>query len=325
MECFKNKQMKNLVIVFAIGIILASCGSSKKAATSAQVPPIEVIEEKVIIKPQEELPVPVPPAVPEVPEIIEKPDVIEEEPPVEETTPDIENLPEPEIVEVVEEVVEVEETIGYPNHTSFNQLLSTHVSPQGNVNYSGFKSNWSALRAYIVDLGANLPTDTWSKEDKLSYWMNAYNAMTVDLILRNQPIASIKDIKDPWDQRLWKLGSKWYNLNEIEHQILRKMGDARIHFGINCASFSCPPLLNEAFTAATVDAQLDALSRKFVNDSKRNTITANSIEVSKIFNWFAKDFKTSGTLIDFLNKYSDTPIAANAKKRFKDYDWTLNE
>ena len=163
-----------------------------------------------------------------------------------------------------------------------------------------------------------MPTDTWSKEDKLSYWMNAYNAMTIDLILRNQPIASIKDIKDPWDQRLWQLGKKWYNLNEIEHQILRKMGDARIHFGINCASFSCPPILNEAFTADKVDTQLEALAKGFINDKQRNTITENSIEISKIFSWFAKDFKTNGTLIDFLNKYSDTPIASNAKKRFKD-------
>ena len=103
------------------------------------------------------------------------------------------------------------------------------------------------------------------------------------------------------------------------------MGDARIHFGINCASFSCPPLLNEAFTAQKVDTQLDVLARRFVNDSKRNTITANSIEISEIFNWFAKDFKTNGSVIDFLNKYSDVQIAAKAKKRYKDYDWSLNK
>lgn len=295
-----------------------ACGGAKKAVSNTQTETIEVIEEKVTLPQKEELPepqipvVPEPPAQPETPEMPEKPDVMEETPALE--TPI-----------AVEEVVEVEETIAYPNHSPFNQLLATHVSPQGNVNYSGFKSNWSALRAYIKDLGTNLPTDEWSTEAKLSYWMNAYNAMTVDLILRNQPVASIKDIKDPWDQRLWKLGSKWYNLNQIEHEILRKMGDARIHFGINCASFSCPPLLNEAFTPDTVDAQLEALSRKFVNDTERNTITANSIEVSKIFTWFAKDFKTNGSLIDFLNKYSDTPIAENAKKRYKDYDWTLNE
>lgn len=308
--------MRNTILILAAALCLIACGGSKKALATA--PSVEVIEEKVT------LPTPVP-DVPEVPETPETPEVEipEPEPVMEEEVPVIET-PEPIVETVVEPVIEVA-SLAFPDHNSFNQLLASHVSPQGNVNYAGFKSNWSALRAYIKDLGVNMPTDEWSKEDKLAYWMNAYNAMTVDLILRNQPLESIKDISKPWDQRFWKLGSKWYNLNEIEHDILRKMGDARIHFGINCASFSCPPLLNEAFTAANVDSQLDRLSRQFVNDTQRNTITANSIEVSKIFTWFAKDFKTDGSLIDFLNKYSDTQIASNAKKKYKDYDWTLNK
>ena len=306
--------MKNTILILAAAVCLIACGGSKNAVASA--PPVEVIEEKVVI------PTPVP-DVPEVPETPEVPEIPEPEPIVEEVVPVVET-PEPTVETVVEPVVETK-TLAFPDHNTFNQLLASNVSPQGNVNYTGFKNNWSALRAYIKDLGEHLPTDEWSKEDKLAYWMNAYNAMTVDLILRNQPLESIKDISKPWEQRLWKLGSKWYNLEQIEHQILRKMGDARIHFGINCASFSCPPLLNEAFTAARVDEQLDELSRQFVNDTKRNTITANSIEVSKIFTWFAKDFKTDGSLIDFLNKYSDTPIASNAKKKYKDYDWTLNK
>lgn len=155
--------------------------------------------------------------------------------------------------------------------------------------------------------------------------MNAYNAMTIDLILRHQPLESIKDIKKPWDQRFWKLGDKYYNLDEIEHKILRKMSDPRIHFGINCASFSCPPLLNEAFTAEKVDSQLDMLARKFINDSKRNTITADRVEISKIFDWFAKDFKTDGSVINYLNKYSETKILSDAKVRYMDYDWSLND
>ena len=211
------------------------------------------------------------------------------------------------------------------DHTSYNNLIANYVSDEGNVNYDGFKRNWSALRNYIEDLGENMPKDNWTQEDKLSYWMNAYNAMTIDLILRNSPLESIKDIKNPWKQRFWKLGEKYYNLNEIEHKILRKMGDPRIHFGINCASFSCPPLLNEAFTAKKVDKQLDNLAKRFVNDKKRNTISANSIEISKIFNWFAKDFETNGSVIDFLNKYSNTSISTSAKKKYKEYDWSLNK
>jgi hypothetical protein len=211
------------------------------------------------------------------------------------------------------------------DHSSFNQLLQKHVTKDGIVNYTGFSKDKNKLRDYISILSKNVPTENWNKEEKLAYWMNAYNAMTVDLILRNLPLESIKDIKDPWEQRLWKLGDAWYNLEGIEHQILRKMGDARIHFGINCASFSCPPLLNEAFTAAKVDAQLAIVAKKFINDSSRNRISENSIEVSKIFNWFAKDFKQNGNLIDYLNQYSNTQISKGAKVRYMDYNWELNK
>jgi hypothetical protein len=210
------------------------------------------------------------------------------------------------------------------DHAGFNELLNNNVTPDGKVNYIYFKQDRTVLRIYISALSKKMPTDAWSKEDKLAYWMNAYNAMTIDLILRNQPIASIKDIKDPWMQRLWKLGDKWYNLDEIEHQILRKMNDPRIHFGINCASFSCPPLLNEAFTAQNVDTQLDALAKQFVNDTQRNTITPERVRISKIFNWFSKDFKQDGSLVDFLNKYTNTPINSKAKVRYMDYNWELN-
>jgi hypothetical protein len=142
------------------------------------------------------------------------------------------------------------------NHDAFDSLLLAYVSKTGIVNYKGLLENKKLLDAYIGSLNNTTPTDTWTKQDNLAYWMNAYNAMTLDLILRNYPINSIKDLKKPWDQRLWKLGEKWYSLNEIEHQILRKMDEPRIHFGINCASLSCPPLLNEAFNAATVSMQL---------------------------------------------------------------------
>jgi hypothetical protein len=210
------------------------------------------------------------------------------------------------------------------NHTAWDLLLKDYVSETGVVNYEGFRVNKGLLRDYIASLGANMPDGSWTKEDKLAYWMNAYNAMTVDLIVRNLPLQSIKDIDKPWNQRLWRLGSKWYNLDEIEHQILRKMGDARIHFGINCASFSCPPLLNEAFTAKKVNDQLDLLARNFINDPKRNIISEDRLQLSKIFSWFSKDFKTNGTLIDFLSKYSEKTINPKVRKTYLDYDWSLN-
>lgn len=210
------------------------------------------------------------------------------------------------------------------NHYSWDALLKEFVSGDGKVNYQAFRGKKGQLRDYIASLGANMPTEAWTKPDKLAYWMNAYNAMTVDLILRNLPLESIKDIDKPWDQRLWKLGAKWYNLDEIEHQILRKMEDPRIHFGINCASFSCPPLLNEAFTSHAVDSQLEELTRIFINDPKHNTISEKSIQLSKLFSWFAKDFRSRGSLIEFLNYYSEITIDPKARKSFRTYDWSLN-
>jgi len=211
------------------------------------------------------------------------------------------------------------------NHQLWTNLLQKHVSNAGNVNYQSFKTDRSLLKDYITSLSGNMPDDTWSKNDILAYWINAYNALTVDLILRHYPTKSIKDIKKPWDQRYWKLGDKWYNLNEIEHEILRKMDEPRIHFAIVCASFSCPKLQNTAFEAADLDAQLTLATKTFINDPKRNTLTPNKIEISKIFSWFAKDFGGSGNIINYINKYADIKIPNNTSKRFKDYDWALND
>ncbi|TGV04120.1 DUF547 domain-containing protein [Flavivirga rizhaonensis] len=211
------------------------------------------------------------------------------------------------------------------NHSTWNTLLQKHVSNKGHVNYKTFKSDRNELVNYITYLGKQTPQDSWAKEAKLAYWINAYNAMTIDLILRYYPVKSIKDIKKPWEQRFWKLGEKWYNLNEIEHQILRKMGEPRIHFAIVCASFSCPKLQNNAYTASSINKQLTNATKEFLNDPERNTISENTLGLSKIFQWFAKDFKQTGTLTDFLNQYSDITISDKAKKNFKDYNWDLNE
>lgn len=254
-------------------------------------------------------------------------DIIEEEEISTEVSEEIETDYENQNEIVVEEKIEEETPVLSKeafNHSIWNTLLQNYVTKEGTVDYEGFRKEKGALREYISSLGAQIPTDSWTKEDKLAYWMNAYNAMTVDLIIRNLPLQSIKDINKPWDQRLWKLGSKWYNLDEIEHQILRKMDEPRIHFGINCASFSCPPLLNKAFTRKTVNEQLEQLAFRFINDKKRNTISSEVIEISKIFNWFSKDFTQNGSLIEYLNTYSEIKINSNARKRYKDYDWSLN-
>ena len=211
------------------------------------------------------------------------------------------------------------------DHNAFTTLLKKYVTADGVVDYKGFKKEQAKLQAYITSLSENMPTDNSSKKEKLAYWINAYNAMTVDLIVRNYPLKSIKDINDPWEQKLWTLDGNKYDLETIEHEILRKMNEPRIHFAIVCASFSCPKLDNQAFTADKLEAQLTRVTKAFLADKNRNEISEKSIKISKIFDWFSKDFTENRSLIDFLNQYSEVTISPKAKKRFKDYNWALNE
>ena len=217
-----------------------------------------------------------------------------------------------------------------PSHSAWNALLQKYVSDAGNVNYAGIKSNKAALDKYLNTLKNAHPTDSWSKNEKMAYWINAYNAFTIALIIDHYPTSSInnikKDGKKPWDIPFIKIGSKTYTLNNIEHDILRKKyPDPRIHFAVNCASFSCPPLMNSAFTSSNLNAKMDLLAKKFINDKSRNKISAQNPQVSQIFTWFKDDFTKKGSLIAFLNQYSTTKIAANAKISYLDYNWNLNK
>ena len=213
-------------------------------------------------------------------------------------------------------------------HFLWNELLQKHVSDNGNVNYKSFKIDHKKLLEYInilAILKSKPEFDSISREEKLAFWINAYNALTIDLIIKNYPVKSIKDIKNPWEQRLWQFGDKWYNLEDIEHKILRKMDEPRIHFAIVCASYSCPKLQNTAFTAGNLEQQLTLATQEFLSDTNRNEISENTLKLSKIFRWFDKDFEQNGSLIDFLNKYSNVTISAKAKISYKDYNWDLND
>ena len=211
------------------------------------------------------------------------------------------------------------------NHSTWNLLLKKYVSDQGKVDYLGFKKDLTELNAYLEWLSNSIPLETWSKDQKMAFWINAYNALTIQLIVDRYPISSIKDIFNPWNIKVITIANKSLSLNNIEHDILRKMGDPRIHFGIVCASISCPKLQNEAFSTQNINRLLNKASKEFLADTTKNNITTNSVELSKIFKWFAKDFKQEGSLIDFLNRYSDITIASDSKISFKDYNWGLND
>lgn len=210
------------------------------------------------------------------------------------------------------------------NHILFDDLLKEHVSAAGNVNYLEFKND-RRFQNYLRTLSmANPYAENWTKEDRLVFWINAYNAFTIQLILDHYPVKSIKDINSPWKKKFFKINGVETNLDYIEHEMLRKMGEPRIHFAIVCASFSCPALRNEAYTVAKIESQLTDQAKKFVNDTKRNKITKNAVELSEIFNWFKSDFTTKGTLIEFINQYSAIQIDAKAKVKYLDYNWSLN-
>lgn len=227
------------------------------------------------------------------------------------------------------------ESNGVPSHDEWSALLQKHVREDGLVDYKGFIRDKDKLNAYAEHLSENPPASNWTDNQKIAYWINAYNVFTVKLIVDNYPVKSIKDlnpalsiptVRSIWTKEWFQIGGEDFSLDRIEHKILRKeFEEPRIHFAVNCASISCPILRNEAYTADKLDAQLDEQARKFLNDKTRNKIEQQSVRVSKIFSWFGGDFKKGQTLIQFLNKYSEVEIDEKAKVRFMSYDWDLNE
>ncbi len=224
---------------------------------------------------------------------------------------------------------------GKPDHSKWTVLLQKYVNSKGFVNYKALSEEKAKLNAYTEDLSNNPPQENWSENEKLAYWMNAYNAFTVKLIVDNYPLESIKDlnpsltiptVRSIWTKEWFQIGGEDFSLDRIEHKILRKdFEEPRIHFAVNCASFSCPPLRNEAFVAERVDQQLDEQARQFINDEVRNNIAKDKVVISKIFQWFTGDFTNDQSLIEFLNKYSKVKVSPKADIDHMDYDWALNE
>ena len=212
----------------------------------------------------------------------------------------------------------------------FNSLLQKHVDEKGNVDYKSFKEDEDKLLEFISYLEKTSPSTSWSANKEKAFWINAYNAYTIKLILEYYPVNSIMDIKEnkntAWKINFAEIGGKTYTLDHIEHEILRKkFTDPRIHVGVNCASISCPKLLNKAFTEENIEEELEILMKEFINDSSRNEISSTKIQISSIFDWFKEDFTKNGSVIDYLNKYSTTKIDKTAKISFLKYNWSLNE
>lgn len=215
------------------------------------------------------------------------------------------------------------------NHSSFNKLLQSYVSANGNVNYTGLVKDKSDLKAYIIALTKINPSSL-SKNEKLAYWINAYNALTLDQIITNYPTTSILKIANGkvWDQTLsYKFDGKTLTLNQIEKKILlgNDLFDARIHFAVNCAAVSCPSLINKAYTADNVQALLTQNTKAALSNPTFNKISTAKSSISMLFNWYKADFdKAEGSVINFINKYSSTKVNSNTKIDYLEYNWNLN-
>jgi hypothetical protein len=227
-------------------------------------------------------------------------------------------------------------------HAAWTAVLSRFVA-DGRVDYRGLKARGGPeLDAYLRSLEAVGPEAyaAFTREQRLAFWVNAYNAYTVKLVLQHYPIASIRKIGwlplAAFFQHfipLRAVGDKPMSLNDIEHAQLRAgLREARIHFAIVCASRSCPPLRSEAYRASAVEAQLDEAARGFVRDAFRNRVVpaTGSAEVSRIFKWFRGDFTRDGrTLGEFIAQYAEPAEAELLRRKgnnlgFLRYDWGLN-
>ncbi|RMA66463.1 DUF547 domain-containing protein [Ulvibacter antarcticus] len=212
------------------------------------------------------------------------------------------------------------------DHGEWNTLLKKYVNKEGFVDYKGFQSERKALDSYLTKLSSFDPNNEWSTQELLAYYINLYNAYTVDLILDNYPTKSIKDISGAFTKAFIPIGNRNLSLGGVENGVLRKMNEPRIHFAINCASYSCPKLLNEAFTASKINEQLERVTVEFINSDK-NDLNPTNPKFSKIFDFYTKDFKVNGEpdLIGYVNQYAKTKVNSNAPINFKEYDWNLNE
>jgi hypothetical protein len=214
---------------------------------------------------------------------------------------------------------------GQPTFEETDRLFQKVVDAYGSVDYRYLKKNPVLLKNAIDELKNLQPSKTWKSEDQLAYWINVYNIFTIDLIVQNYPLKSIQDLDGgkPWDIKRIALHGKVYSLNEIENEIIRpQFKDARIHFALNCAARSCPPLHNKAYTGAQINTQLDQKARAFLQDSKHTIVKSDTLFISKIFDWYKEDF---GDILKFINQYRKSPLKPNTKISYQEYDWSIND
>lgn len=226
-----------------------------------------------------------------------------------------------------------ESNSGTISHATWQQFLDNYIVIDGQnhlIRYQTVSSNdRSQLKQYIEQL-ANTDPRQFSQAEQYAYWVNLYNAITVELILDAYPVKSITKLGGlfsfgPWGDEVITINGKALTLNDIEHRILRPIWqDPRTHYAVNCASLGCPNLQTQAFTAENTEALLERAARQFVNSDKGVLVLQNKLQLSSIYDWFIADFGTQEQLIEHLNQYRTQPLS-NVKNIDYEYDWALNQ
>jgi len=219
------------------------------------------------------------------------------------------------------------------DNSLYGEILSKYVN-NGVVDYQGFKNEEAKLDEYLAVL-ENTNVSQLSRNELFAFYVNAYNAWTIKLILSGYPeIESIKDLgnifKSPWEKEIVRINGKVLTLDAIEHEILRaQFKDPRVHFAVNCASKSCPPLISEPYEGSTLNRQLDDATRAFINDPKSNYLKGNKLYVSRIFKWFSEDFNDD--VLGFFLKFAEGDFKRGLEAQrdklkivYLSYDWSLN-
>jgi hypothetical protein len=216
------------------------------------------------------------------------------------------------------------------DYTLWEEILKEYVNEHGEVDYAHLKNERAKLDQFLMGMAAT-DISNFNRPEKMAFWINAYNALTVQTILEHYPVESIKKIPKVWDTPK-PVAQSHHTLNDIEHNILRPLGDPRIHFALNCASRGCPQLPQEPFEPQTLDDQLNREAIKFINNPEKVRFDEkrNALYVSPIFKWFKEDFLSVAVSIsDFIKGYlqsADKQLQnENLPLKYLDYDWGLND
>lgn len=216
----------------------------------------------------------------------------------------------------------------------YDRLLNTYVvggTADGvslnQVDYSGLGQD-EGFANLIENLAAFQLQELDGRSETLAFYINAYNILTLKVVLDNWPLKSIKDVgnifRPVWKRAAGVIDGKSVSLHEIEHERLRKMDEPRSHFAIVCASVSCPDLRMEAYRSEKLGEQLDSQIRNFLNNpGKGLRSNGDRAEISKIFQWFEQDFATRGGVEGFIRRYHTLPDGVQLRPSLN-YNWSLN-